>query len=320
MALSGKTFDLVGGAVNDLFAGMSAREQAELRAAGIRIGAQGTRLAAAGKRVAAIGTQREAAGQRIGAEGTLIEAQGTRIGAESTRLTAEGLRQKAHGDIAEAESYDLAAGLARQNEQFTRTSTEIKQTQLDRDLFKATGQTQADVAGAGFANKGSALDILRESASQGALQRAVLGQQGLITEAGYEEQAKSYETMAKAGRWAAGKETEIAGRTDVIAGRQEGIAIGQEGIAAGQMGIADWTDLMAQGELGLATQTEAIAGKEEELAGQTLAAGKKAEKRSYISAGIKGIAAIASIFELPGGGGGGGGSSAASYASAGMGI
>lgn len=117
---------------------------------------------------------------------------------------------KAQGDRLEAENYDRAAVLARQNEQFTRTSTEIKQAQMDRELYQSIGGTRADVAGAGFAESGSALDILRSSASQGALTRAVAGQQGLITEAGYEEQAKSYETMAQSARLAANAADEAA--------------------------------------------------------------------------------------------------------------
>jgi hypothetical protein len=42
----------------------------------------------------------------------------------------------------------------------------------------------AQVAGDGFAASGSALDILRSSAAQGAIAKAVTGYQGLITEAG----------------------------------------------------------------------------------------------------------------------------------------
>ncbi len=47
------------------------------------------------------------------------------------------------------------------------------------------------MAGAGLGESGSALDILRDSASQGALTKATLGQQGLINEAGYQEQQQS---------------------------------------------------------------------------------------------------------------------------------
>ena len=105
---------------------------------------------------------------------------------------------KAKGAEFEQKSYLEAADLAKQNEQFTEMSTAIKESQADRNLYQALGQTKADVAGAGFAQSGSALDILRESASEGAMTKAVLGEQGLITEAGYKEQAQSYTDMASA--------------------------------------------------------------------------------------------------------------------------
>ena len=68
----------------------------------------------------------------------------------------------------------------------------------DRAIEKTIGGQQAEVAASGFGAAGSALDLLRDSAAQGALHKAVLAQQGLITEAGYEEQAKSYNLQAEA--------------------------------------------------------------------------------------------------------------------------
>lgn len=65
-------------------------------------------------------------------------------------------------------------------------------------LSLSLGKTTATQAGAGFAQSGSALDILRTSAQQGATTRAVIGQQGLITEAGYQEQSEAYQNMASA--------------------------------------------------------------------------------------------------------------------------
>lgn len=118
--------------------------------------------------------------------------------AVSDIFAAKGDLLKAQGSEFEKLSYLQAADLATQNEQFTAMSTAIKQSQADRNLYQALGTTRADVAGAGFAQSGSALDLLRESASQGAMTKAVLGEQGLITEAGYEEQAKSYRDMASA--------------------------------------------------------------------------------------------------------------------------
>jgi hypothetical protein len=98
----------------------------------------------------------------------------------------------------EEQNYEAASQLALQNEQFTKTSTAIKEQQADRELYQSLGRTTAAVAGAGLDLSGSSLDILRESAGQGAATRAVIGQQGLITEAGYQEQANSYQNMARA--------------------------------------------------------------------------------------------------------------------------
>jgi hypothetical protein len=131
-------------------------------------------------------------------------------GAVSDLFAAQGDQAKAQGDILEGQNYTLAAQLADQNEQFTATSTAIKETQADRQLYLQIGGQKADVAGAGFAESGSALDLMRSSASQGALNRAVLGQQGLITEAGYQEQATSYRNMAQAAQVAANAENSAA--------------------------------------------------------------------------------------------------------------
>jgi hypothetical protein len=134
--------------------------------------------------------------------------------ADADRSKASGLRLKAQGDVLEGKNYDLASDLALQNEKFTETSTQIKQAQLDRSIYQTIGGQQADVAGGGFAASGSALDLLRDSASQGALTKAVAGQQGLITEAGYTEQATSYQNMSKAAALAAQADTEAANAAD----------------------------------------------------------------------------------------------------------
>jgi hypothetical protein len=177
MSVSSATFSDIGGAVSDLFAGFSATTQAGLKAEGLNISAQGTRL-------------------------------------------------KAQGDLAQASEYDLAGNLATANEQYTETSTAIKEMQQQRSNTLQIGTQQADIAGAGFANSGSALDILADSASQGALAKAVLGQQGLITEAGYTEQANSFATMAAAARTDAAGQDTIANETDQLA--QQTIAAGQQ--------------------------------------------------------------------------------------------
>lgn len=129
-------------------------------------------------------------------------AVGDLFAASADRSKAQGLRIKAQGDALEGQNYDLAATLAGQNEQFAETSTAIKQQQFDRNIYQTIGGQEADVAGAGFAQSGSALDLLRDSASQGALTKAVAGQQGLIQEAGYTEQQQSYQNLSKAAAFA----------------------------------------------------------------------------------------------------------------------
>lgn len=144
-------------------------------------------------------------------------------GAVGDLFAAEGHRSKAEGDRIEAENYDLASSLALKNAQFTETSTAIKEGQIDRQNFKMIGGQQADIAGAGFAASGSAIDLMRESASQGALTKAVAGQQGLITEESYKEQSTSYQNMAKAARLAADAEDTAATGAE-ITGAIKGIA------------------------------------------------------------------------------------------------
>lgn len=105
---------------------------------------------------------------------------------------------KAQGAAIEAENYGLASKLAGENAQFSQESTAIKTVQQNRAVLMAQGSTQADVGGAGFANSGSALDIMRMNASQGALAAGVIQTQGAITTAGYQEQGDAYANMQKA--------------------------------------------------------------------------------------------------------------------------
>src|SRR5450432_3769182 len=152
-------------------------------------------------------------------------------GAASDIFAGFGDNAKASGDFAEAREYSLAAGVATQNEKFTETSTAIKEAPQQRELTQSIGGQQADVAGAGFSEGGSALDLMRDSAAQGALTHAVLGEQGLITEAGYNEQAASYKNMSEAAT-AAGNAANDASVFADITGVFKGIsAIASIGLA-----------------------------------------------------------------------------------------
>jgi hypothetical protein len=144
-------------------------------------------------------------------------------GAASDLFTAFGDKAKAQGDFVEGRNYGLASDLATQNEKYTELSTAIKQSQQERETMLSLGAQQADVAGAGFAESGSALDLLRSSAAQGALTHAVMGQQGLITEAGYNEQAASYKLMQGAAN-DAGNAANNASTFAMITGAIKGVA------------------------------------------------------------------------------------------------
>ena len=109
---------------------------------------------------------------------------------------------KGFGAGVEAKNYDAAAVMSDKNEQYTKMATAVKEAQQTRALTLGLGETRADVAGAGFSEGGSALDLLRDSASQGALAKETLNQQGLITEEGYQQQAASYRAMADSARTA----------------------------------------------------------------------------------------------------------------------
>ena len=143
---------------------------------------------------------------------------GSIAGGVSDLFASMGYKAKAQGDAFEQQNYLLAGTLADQNEQYTEWSTGIKQAQEDRELFKSLGTTKADIAGAGLAESGSALDILRESASQGAMARAVTGEQGLIQEASYKEQAQSYRNMAQAAQIAIDAEKNASFGAEITAG------------------------------------------------------------------------------------------------------
>lgn len=144
-------------------------------------------------------------------------------GAVSDIFAGIGATYKAKGLRIEQGMYQDASQFATQNEQFTEQSQAIKQAQLDRSIYQSTSGTEADIGGSGLARSGSGLDILADSASHGALTKAVLNEQGLITEAGYEEQSKSYAAQAEAAGVAAeGADTAAIGAG--ISGVLKGVA------------------------------------------------------------------------------------------------
>jgi hypothetical protein len=104
------------------------------------------------------------------------------------------------GSAQSAQSYQEAATLAGQQAQIAKESTAIQLQQQTRNIYQTISGQQADVAGAGLAASGSAQALLRSSASQGALTKALTTAQGQITATGYQEQANAYTGMASAAK------------------------------------------------------------------------------------------------------------------------
>lgn len=99
---------------------------------------------------------------------------------------------------ASAGSYLQAAAIADQNAKIATASTNTQEMQETRQLYKTLGTQEAQVGGANFAESGTALDLLRDSASQGATAKALTAEQGAITINSYEEQAGIFSGMANA--------------------------------------------------------------------------------------------------------------------------
>lgn len=154
-------------------------------------------------------------GQGGGFGGSTVALGG---GAVSDLFAAGALRTKARGSRIEGEEYKLAERMSLENAQFAETSTAVKQAQLQRGIMLTLGQQQADVAASGFIASGSALDLLRDSAAQGALTKAVAQQQGIIEEDAYKAQAQSYALMAEGANLAAAAGDKAAQQAEISAG------------------------------------------------------------------------------------------------------
>lgn len=139
-------------------------------------------------------------------------------GAVSDLFAASADKSKAQGDFAEAQNYDLAEGLANQNAQYTQWTTGIQAMQAQRKTLQTAGTIQSDIGGSGLTASGSSLDLLRESAENGAVAKDVGIAQGNITQAGYEEQAQSYNIMSQAATAAGNAENTAATGADITAG------------------------------------------------------------------------------------------------------
>lgn len=111
-------------------------------------------------------------------------------GAVSSIFGGIGTLKGAAAFTASAGFAQKAAQYATENATIAQSSTDIKELQANRQLYGVLGAQRAETAGAGFAEGGSALDLMRSSASQGSLTKALIEQQGQIEVRGYQEEAQ----------------------------------------------------------------------------------------------------------------------------------
>lgn len=160
-------------------------------------------------------------GSALGGFGNLNQAFSLAGGAVTDLFGAAAAKTSAAGDRLEAASYRTAAGNANDNATFAQTSADVADFQQARTNYQATGQTEAEVGGAGFSNSGSSLDILRDSAREGSLARSMITQQGAINVESYHEQANALNTQAQAADMAASaqdKQVKVSKWSGIIKG------------------------------------------------------------------------------------------------------
>ena len=96
--------------------------------------------------------------------------------------------------------YKRAAEITLQNKEIAAQGTRIQQLQASRELYRVMGGQRADIASAGLKASGSALDVIRASAAEGALTKSLIGLQGTIEQQGYQMEYESYMSQAKAAK------------------------------------------------------------------------------------------------------------------------
>jgi hypothetical protein len=163
-----------------------------------------------------------------GAVSELFAADASRAKAGMYRTEAQMDLLKGEGAMLEGKSYGRAQELALQNKDFAAESTAIQMAQADRSIYMATGAIRATAGGSGLAQSGSVLDVLSDSARQGELEKQVLAKQGLITEAGYQEQADVYSNMVDASKIAVEASTVAAKGHLEAADAEEDAATGHD--------------------------------------------------------------------------------------------
>jgi hypothetical protein len=104
---------------------------------------------------------------------------------------------------ASIDQYKAAAESAISNEQAAEQQGRIRQYQAQRRIEDTLGAQRATVAAAGFQQSGTALDLMRDSTTQGAITQSMIQLQTGTEVAGFKAQENAAEAEAAAARGAA---------------------------------------------------------------------------------------------------------------------
>ena len=186
-----------------------------------------------------LGGLRSAVTDLVGMQGELLKYKATE---EAQAAAVKG----AEGEIA---AYETVAGISEEAARLTLEAGKIEQFQEERAMMRSLGKTRADVAGAGFAASGSALDLLESSVRQGYLQQQITGTQTAITSAAYLEQAAA--SRAQKGAAEAQRDAALA----YGAAATEAIGTTQTNIDAETRALLGYTQLLSR-EIGNTAESE----------------------------------------------------------------
>jgi hypothetical protein len=101
-------------------------------------------------------------------------------------------------DLQTAAGYRAAAKYAKQSAGLTEKRTTIELTRQRREAYRATGGIHAAFGASGLESRsGSALDVLRESTREAAMDAELIRIQGEIDKTYYDSQAAQYSAAAK---------------------------------------------------------------------------------------------------------------------------
>ena len=195
-------------------------------------------------------------------------ADTTQATAYSNEAEAYQSAMAAYGGVGEAYTtvagtYETAAAQATNNATLEAAAGNIQEYQEALASQQTIGTQEADVAGSGFGQGGTALSLFRQSNRQAALTQALTGLQTNINVAGYQEQALGAQGQSEA---ATGQAAQATAQQAAV-GAQETAA---EGAAAASTASATSATTSANFNKALATNSAAeIAQIEAPLAGPT---------------------------------------------------